>query len=169
MRSWNKMGLSLLTLLFFRNCSVNSLGSEGKDIPVKGWVQTVDCSFRTLVCFVLQTLTGCYSVMLSQSDVCSETTGTNWCLEQMTHGNTRTRTLEVLHRLLQETSGWGHWTTWNHFVFFTGLLEECSQQEVQQAFAVLDFLWTLQLQPPSLDSRHCRDTPALWFSRTSYR
>lgn len=46
---------------------------------------------------------------------------------------------------------------------FTGPLEEWGQQEVPQAFAVLDFLWTLQLQPSSLDSRHCRDTPALRF------
>lgn len=40
----------------------------------------------------------------------------------------------------------------------TGPLEEWGQQEVRQASAVLDFLW-----PSSLDSRHCRDTPALRF------
>lgn len=32
-------------------------------------------------------------------------------------------------------------------------LEEWSPQEVQQASAVLNFLWTLQLRPSSLDSR----------------
>lgn len=59
----------------------------------------------------------------------------------------------------------------SHLFFFLNLntcpREKGNQQEVQggrRASAMLDFLWTLQLQPPSLDLRHCRDTPALWFS-----